>query len=458
MNQEKKLNALCKGLLFFLLCAATSVSLKAQEVKGCLRNNSLQEITLTGFNYEHSYLLAKATTDTSGNFHLNYTKGYKGIAVLKTQDNNSLVIVLDEPSVIIEGENLQDLDNISFQENSSNSLFYELTASYQDRSQAYKAWRYLQQKYEASKALKNETAVVKAIQEEIERIEEKDQSQFSTLPEDSYLKWYVPKRKLLSDMPESARNYPERIEKNIQQFRRIDFNHENFKQSGLFKELIEGHYLLLENMGQTFDSMYTQMNLSTDYLIENLKHNDSLFSQVSEKLFKLFEKRSLFPAASHLSEQLLKQKDCTCELEKDFQKKLQKYGALKVGKAVPDIQLSENLKLSDIEQNVLLVFGSSTCPACQKEALELMHFYDSWKEMNIPLEIVYISLDTDKDTFQTAFRNAPWKSYCDFKAWNSPAVRDYYVYATPTYLLLDKDRKILLHPRSLAHVNAWIQG
>ncbi len=449
---------LSKGLWFFLLCAATGISLNAQAVRGCLKNNPLQKITLTGFNYEYSYLLAQTTTDTLGNFNLNYTKNYKGIAVLETQDQHSLVIILDEPSVIIEGEDLQDLNHISFQENSSNTLFHKLTANHQNRAQAYKAWRYLQQKYETSAALKNEVATVKAIHKEIKRIEEKDQSQFSALPEKSYLKWYMPKRKLLSDMPESARNYPERIEENIQQFRSIDFTHENFRQSGLFKQLIEGHYLLLENMGQSFDSMYVQMNISTDYLIENLRSNDSLFNQVSENLFKLFEKRSLFPAAAHLSERLLNHKECSCELDKDLQKKLQKYGALEVGHTAPDIQLSENLKLSDLQQNVLLVFGSSTCPACQKEALELMQFYDTWKEANTPLEVVYISLDMDEETFETAFKNAPWRTYCDFKGWDSPAVQDYYVHATPTYLLLDKNRKILLHPRSLAHVNAWIPG
>lgn len=87
-----------------------------------------------------------------------------------------------------------------------------------------------------------------------------------------------------------------------------------------------------------------------------------------------------------------------------------------------------------------------------------MGYYDTWHEANVPLEIIYISLDTDENTFRKAYRNAPWPSYCDFKAWNSPAVQDYYVYATPTYLLLDQNRKILLHPRSLAHVNAWIPG
>ena len=104
------------------------------------------------------------------------------------------------------------------------------------------------------------------------------------------------------------------------------------------------------------------------------------------------------------------------------------------------------------------MFGSSTCPACKDEAIELMKFHDIWKENGIPLEIIYISLDTNKTNFEAAYINAPWQSYSDFKGWESQAAKDYYVNATPTYLLLNKNREILLHPRSIAHVNAWIPG
>jgi len=70
--------------------------------------------------------------------------------------------------------------------------------------------------------------------------------------------------------------------------------------------------------------------------------------------------------------------------------------------------------------------------------------------------VVYISLDTDQATFNTAFKDVPWPSYCDFKGWNTQAVKDYFVNGTPTYVLLDKDLKILVHPNSIAHANSWV--
>ena len=72
------------------------------------------------------------------------------------------------------------------------------------------------------------------------------------------------------------------------------------------------------------------------------------------------------------------------------------------------------------------------------------------------VEVVYISIDTDKEAYKTAYQNAPWQSYCDYKGWDTQAAKDYFVYATPTYILLDKYMKILVHPSSIGQVDAWV--
>lgn len=181
-----------------------------------------------------------------------------------------------------------------------------------------------------------------------------------SLKKDSYLHWFVPLRKLQSDMPQTIHRYPERRADNIAHFRSIDFSHPNFKTSGLFQELIEGHYFLLESSDA--NSRYVEMNRTTDYLLNNLKENHTLLNEMSKKMFAYFEKRSLFKAAAYLSDKLLNDVDCACELDESLEKKMQKYGALKIGATAPDIQLNATRKLSDLNQNMLLVFGSSQCP------------------------------------------------------------------------------------------------
>jgi thiol-disulfide isomerase/thioredoxin len=225
------------------------------------------------------------------------------------------------------------------------------------------------------------------------------------------------------------------------------------RQDDIYIEMRIAPYFLLENMGQNLDSIYAQMNTSTDYLIKSLKKNDRLLNTVSEKMFEYFEKRSLYPAAAHLSTQMLSQNQGV--LSTSLANTMQKYKDLKVGTIAPDIQLDATTTLSSIKKPVLLVFGASGCTHCKKEALELVSYYDTWKAKK-NIAVVYISLDTDKQAFKTAYQNAPWQTYCDYKGWETQAAKDYFVNATPTYFLLDKDMKILVHPRSLGQVDAWV--
>lgn len=431
-----------------------SFSINAQVVKGNLTKHAKQQITLTGFNYYETFTLSKSTIDSLGNFELVYPSTYKGMAILKTQDNGSLIITLTEPDIILKGTHLRESDSLQYINSFDNKKFSTVAKNYARRQQVYKAWRYLQPKYEKATPLNKQKKTLKAIDKEIARIEQADKNIASHFSIGSYLNWFVYMRKLVNEMPATVYSYPERIPKNIKEFRSIDFMNPNFKTSGLFKELIEGHYLLLENMGKSLPDMYVEMNISTDYLLNNLKEDKELLNKLAKKLFAYFEKRSLFKAAAHLSEVLVDEKYHSItdvELAKTFQK----YVNLKVGNTAPDIQLDNNTKLSSYNNNVLLVFGKSDCPACKKDALKLLNYYDTWKSKK-KLEVVYISLDGDEKTFKEAFKNAPWPSFSDFKGWNGDAVKKYYVNATPTYLLLDKDLKILVHPRSIEQVNTWV--
>ena len=115
------------------------------------------------------------------------------------------------------------------------------------------------------------------------------------------------------------------------------------------------------------------------------------------------------------------------------------------------------MKLSDIKKSTLLVFGASSCIHCKEQTKDLDKFYKSWKEEH-ELEIVYISLDTNKSEYENFYKKKTWNSYCDYQGWETKAAKDYYVDATPTYLLLDENRKILLHPKSLVHADVWINN
>lgn len=69
---------------------------------------------------------------------------------------------------------------------------------------------------------------------------------------------------------------------------------------------------------------------------------------------------------------------------------------------------------------------------------------NEWALANPLTKVVAISLDNDKTAYETAIQKFPALIHdTDFKKWDGKAVTDYYVYGTPTFIVLDKDKNIL---------------
>ena len=438
--------------ILFSISMLCSIIVTAQTLTGTLKHHVGQQVSLTGFNYYDSYELAKSTIDSLGHFTLNYPKDYKGMALLKTQDGNNLVLLLDGNSLSLQSTHITETDSLIFNE-SQNKTFFTYALAHSRRKNALNAWKHLDQLYRRNKSFSQQKVIKQAIVKEMQRLNDQERTQIDRLPQDSYLHWFIPYRSFIQDMPVIIHTENERIAESIALFRTTDFNHPNWKTSGILQEFIEKHYFMLENSSGTVAEKQEKMNESSLHLIQNLEGNDVLINQVVEQLFTYLEKRSLYLAAEFLATQVLS--GAQCEIEDTTTKKLEKYRHLKVGRKAPDIDLSTTQKLSDYQQPILLVFGKSDCPHCKESALELLKYYASWKTKK-NVEVVYVSLDTDEKAYHQAYQNAPWPMFCDFKGWDSKAAKDYHIWGTPSYFLLDKELTILAHINSVDHANAWI--
>jgi thiol-disulfide isomerase/thioredoxin len=134
-------------------------------------------------------------------------------------------------------------------------------------------------------------------------------------------------------------------------------------------------------------------------------------------------------------------KQCQDDTQKaEFENRMAGYAAMKEGNQAPNITLTNNQTLYDIKsEQTLIVFWASWCPHCMEEMPKI----NQWAKENPNTKVVAISLDEDKTAYESTIKNFPnLLHHCDFKKWESPAVKDYYIYGTPTFILLDKDKKI----------------
>ena len=246
----------------------------------------------------------------------------------------------------------------------------------------------------------------------------------------------------------------------------MDYSDYRLYKSGLLKEAVEGHFWLIENMGQPLDIVFKEMSVSIDLLTTNLSKDEKKFNEITKYLFNLLERHSLLDASEHLAVRVLTQNSCT--VNNEFANQLESYRAMKKGSAAPDIVFNNDVlkkgevvkgvaKLSDIKSAYkAVIFGASWCPKCTEELGQLLPLYQKWKSKGV--EVVFISLDTEDAKFKEFSSIFPFISACDFKKWNGQAVIDYYIFATPTMLLLDKDHKIILRPNSVNQIDAWVNS
>jgi len=193
--------------------------------------------------------------------------------------------------------------------------------------------------------------------------------------------------------------------------------------------------------------------------------DEKKFNEITEYLFGYLEQHSLYKASEYLALKVLTQSSCT--VHDDLAKQLESYRAMKKGNIAPDILFEGDVimpgyesghapqKLSDISSSyTLIIFGASWCARCAEEISQILPLYDKWISNDI--DVIFVSLDVEKEVFKAFTSILPFISICDYQQWDNNAIQDFHVFATPTMFLLDNQRTILLRPSSVQQMDSWV--
>ena len=457
MNYSIKIISIIGSILFY----SASFS---QTILGNLSQSVNQKINLEGFDGLKTYPISNSTIDNVGNFKLTYSKVDYGVGYLKSADDKPMFVILNGENIELKGESLNYSEKIKITKGKENQWFEQYAKEYPRREQALSAWIYLEKIYTRDSLFAIQASPSKAIQKEKQRIQTEDATFLNRLPKGTYVSWFLPTRKLVSGVSSIAQYRPEEIPATIAAFRALDYTDQRLYKSGLLKDAIESHFWLLENSGKSLDSVFIEMKISIDAMFIHLIKNQDYLNEVTNYLFDLLERHSLFQASEYLALKVLNEVNCTIDI--DLAKQLESYRAMKKGNIAPNINFGNKTYLNGLNQTMfsslanlttpytLVVFGASWCPKCSEELPKLIQNYVKWR--NLGVEVVYVSLDIETVAFEQAVKSYPFFAYCDYKKLESPVVKDYYVFGTPTFYLLDAKREILLRPNSITQVDAWV--
>jgi len=442
------------------------VHTNAQTVHASFKENAGQLIKLGVFNGFKSKNIDSLYADAKGNisFKLNIDK--PGIGYLITAENKPYFLILEKgENIRLIGENLSFSESVKVLEGKNNQLFSVYAKEHPRREQALSAWVYLQKIYTLDSLFSIQSVPKNSIQSEMRRIKEEDKNYLAKLDPKSYLHWYLPTRRLVSDVSTIAQYRTDEIPLTINGFRNLDYTDDRLYNSGLLRDAIDSHFWMLENCGKSLDSVYEEMKTSIDAMMKYLVKDEKKLNEITDYLFDLLEKHSLFKASEYLALKVLNDNSCT--INSDLSKQLETYRAMKKGNFAADFSFPIDTyfpghepdklpkKLSELKSKyTLMVFGASWCPKCNQEIPEISSLYNKWK--NNGVEVVFVSLDENKEAFSNFSSRFPFISTCDFKKWKCPIVESYYVFGTPTMFLLDNKREIILRPISVKQVDAWV--
>lgn len=197
----------------------------------------------------------------------------------------------------------------------------------------------------------------------------------------------------------------------------------------------------------------TNVSASVDKLLDRLKVETPRGQTVLSELIDIFD---VYDMQEFKDKYLGLAKNLKCTITDRLATTLKSNANVEMGAVFPDYKFqspvnttAKTLHTVKADKKVI-VFWSSTCSHCETELPQLLAKYNDLKAKNI--QIVGLSLDTDKDSYSKKISAFPWINDSELKGWNSTYSETYNIHATPTYFILDANNKIISKPEHVGDV------
>lgn len=231
---------------------------------------------------------------------------------------------------------------------------------------------------------------------------------------------------------------------------KLSLNEELLKNTPFyFTYLIEylGYHFSQQLSPQVWDE---QIKMAIDKVMANMGTNDYSKHLALKNLLDGLRRIQHESLLQYVDEKYAQHECLEAALQEDVSYRLKSYQMGKEGQEVPNFAINDKQDFySVLNGKTVVVFWSSTCPHCMKEWPAI----ETWKKEHSDYQIIAISLDTDKNTYQAAVDKLPKDilHLCDFKGYDSPYIKSFYIMATPTFFEIDGDKKFVKKGKTISH-------
>ena len=243
-------------------------------------------------------------------------------------------------------------------------------------------------------------------------------------------------------------------------FNDVDFNDLSIIPTNVLTTKIIDFLSIQQTSGQTPDQQIMSFILGIDNVLYRATVNFEMYKFIFQYFIEGFNQMSVnevvdymtrIPYSEHLS--------CTEEQYKELLSIVEFNSRVKVGNVAKNISgqtiFGDVFNMYEIDNKYTIVFfWSYTCDHCRESIKDLKIFLDE----NPDFSLVAVSVKGDMNKIKKYVKKSKVRGYFyhDGLEWDCPYVDDYAVTATPSFLLLDKDKKILYKPFDFSELTNFV--
>ncbi len=241
-------------------------------------------------------------------------------------------------------------------------------------------------------------------------------------------------------------------------FDTIDFNNSTLYNSAFIIDRITD-YVFYMNYSDDTNKQIELHQKAVQTVLEKAK-SQTFKKDIIEFLITQFVNSRNIDFADYLMKTYYKKLPTTIQ-NGEFTSNFNEKTVVSIGRTAPEIVWKENgsgkeYKLSTLNdaQNYVLVFWSTGCSHCLREIPVLYTHTKNSKNT----KVVAFSLENNDKDWKKYIQNYPkWHNAIGLKKWENPIARTYQIYSTPTYIVLDKNKKIIAKPQTLDEVRKIVE-
>ncbi len=448
---------------FIIYCCISSVGF-SQQIDITVKNLKVERAVLSSLSGETVTQIDSISSLGNGRFFFsfrtvgtkvpttqNHQKNHRGFFRLSFDNNSWIDFINDNEDVTITTGAENILDSMKVFSSESNRLYY----SSQKMNKQYKTKTEILQLVLAR--YPKEDSYYITTQSTIKQLQQ-EYSGFITTAQrnpESFIARYISS----SQLPVVDFELPP--EKQLAFLKAHTLNNVNFNDDGLiysdvFTNKAIEYLMLYRNPQLPKELLEKEFNIAVDTILYKAKANPTVYQHLTKYLIDGFKKFGFEQNINYILDNYVI-KDDLCLDEKEggsIQRMIEQKKYLPIGSVVPNITIpdsSGNLtSLHSLDAEIVLIlFYSSSCPHCRTMIPKLNGFYLS-KKSNA-FQVFAISLDESRDEWMNFIRtnNLAWLNVNDSKVWLGEAASSYFIYATPTMILIDKEKKIIGKPMTI---------